>query len=392
MRKKILVMFCLAFVLLSFISDVYGTEEKDLLLDDYAKSYGEVFEDGIYETGTENIFLTIAPEFSMTEMLKSLNRGELSLYPGEIMKGIWKLLLGEVYSGARLMAVVLVMSILSSYLTGLKSSFGQSGVSVAAFYVCYIVAAGTAAAAFYETASCAGDAVNNVSVFMKIIVPAVVTMLYTSGAIVSASTLQPVILLMVEIIVPVVQTVFIPSVMVVAALNIVNGISERFKTDRMVKLLNNIVRWGLTIMLTVFVSLTGLKSLVSGGADGLALKLSKFATSNLVPLVGGILAESVETVMGCSVVIKNSVGVLGIICIIIIAAMPVLKLGAMIIVFRITAAIAEPVSDPKIISCISRLADSIGVLFSIVVSATVMFIIVITIMINTGNDAVMLGG
>ncbi len=386
MRKKLLIIIFSIVIILSFGKNVYGEDVKEMLLDGYAETYGDIFEE------KQNIFLNIAPEISMTDMLKSLNKGELSFSPVDILKGIWKLILGEIYSGTKLMAIVLIMSVLSSYLTELKSSFGESSVSLAAFFVCYIVTAGTAAAAFYETASCAGEAVYNVSLFMKIIVPSIVTMLYTSGAIISATTLQPVILLMVEIIVPVVQTIFIPAVMEVAALNILNGISEKFMTDKMVKLLNNGVRWGLTVMLMVFVSLTGLKSLVSGGADGLAIKLSKFATSNLVPLVGGILAESVETVMGCSVVIKNSVGVLGIICLILVAAMPVLRLGTMIIIFRITAAIAEPVSEPKIIACISSLADSVGVLFSIVVAVTVMFIIVVTIMINTGNNAIMLGG
>ena len=145
-------------------------------------------------------------------------------------------------------------------------------------------------------------------------------------------------------------------------------------------------------MLTILVSLAGLKSIASAGAGGLTIKLSKFATSNLVPMIGGILAESVETVMNCSVVIKNSVGILGIICLVLIALRPVLKLGAILILFRLTAAVAEPVSEPKLINCISRLADSVAVLFSIVIAVTVMFIIVITILINAGNSAVMFGG
>ena len=62
-----------------------------------------------------------------------------------------------------------------------------------------------------------------------------------------------------------------------------------------------------------------------------------------------------------------------------------------LILFRISAALAEPVSDPKIITCISRLGDSISVLFSILAAVTVMFIIVVTIMINAGNSAVFFG-
>ncbi len=101
-------------------------------------------------------------------------------------------------------------------------------------------------------------------------------------------------------------------------------------------------------------------------------------------MVGGILSELVETVVSCSVVIKNSVGLAGIICIIAIALRPVLKLAALLIIFRITAAVAEPVSEPKIIVCISRLAGSVSVLFSMITAVTVMFIMVITIMINAG--------
>ena len=108
-------------------------------------------------------------------------------------------------------------------------------------------------------------------------------------------------------------------------------------------------------------------------------------------MIGGILAESVETVLNCSVVIKNSVGILGIICLILIALRPVLKLGALLIIFRITAAVSEPVSEPKLITCISRLGDSISVLFSMIAAVTVMFVIVMTIMINAGSSAAFLG-
>ena len=68
-----------------------------------------------------------------------------------------------------------------------------------------------------------------------------------------------------------------------------------------------------------------------------------------------------------------------------------MKLGAVLILFRVTAAIAEPVSDAKIIICVSRLSDSVAVLFSMLAAVTVMFIMVVTILINTGNSVMMFG-
>lgn len=386
--RFILILF--AACLIMMCQNVYAgqTDDTQPLLDEYSDLYGDIFDEKLDASG---VFDGIVPEFSAKDILKQLNSGDISLAPSEVLRHILRLLLGEVYDGAKLMALVLAMSVLSSYLSGLKSGFGGAAVADCAFYACFTVISGIASAAFYEAALCASQAIENVAVFMRFIVPVLVTTLLTSGAAISAQTLEPTLLAIVEVAVWVIETVFIPGVMISTALNIVNGMSDKFKTDRMVKLLNSAVKWGLSVMLTVFVSLAGLKSIASAGADGLAVKLSKFAASNLIPMIGGILAESVETVLNCSVVIKNSVGILGIICLILIALRPVLKLGALLIIFRITAAVAEPVSEPKLITCISRLGDSISVLFSMIAAVTVMFVIVMTIMINAGSSAAVLG-
>ncbi len=386
--RFILILFAACLIIVC--QNVYAeqTDDTQSLLDEYSDLYGGIFDEKLDASG---VFDGILPEFSAKDILKQLNSGDISLAPPEVLQYILRLLLGEVYDGAKLMALVLAMSVLSSYLSGLKSGFGGAAVADCAFYACFTVISGIASAAFYEAALCASQAIENVAVFMRFIVPVLVTTLLTSGAAISAQTLEPTLLAIVEVAVWVIETVFIPGVMISTALNIVNGMSDKFKTDRMVKLLNSAVKWGLSVMLTVFVSLAGLKSIASAGADGLAVKLSKFAASNLIPMIGGILAESVETVLNCSVVIKNSVGILGIICLILIALRPVLKLGALLIIFRITAAVAEPVSEPKLITCISRLGDSISVLFSMIAAVTVMFVIVMTIMINAGSSAAVLG-
>lgn len=366
--------FIVLMIFLVWARPVYGEEYG--LIDEYSKSYGELFDKNMQE---------IVPNFNSEEILKGLNSGELSLSPKKILEYTINAFLGEVGSAAKLLAIVLVMAVLCSYLSGLKDGFGSNAVANCAFYTCYIIMAGVVSTAFYDTAVCTSETVHNTAFFMQFAVPIIITMLVTSGAVVSATTLEPTLLAIVEVAVFVIETVFIPAVMISAALNIVNGMSEKFKTDRMVKLIGNAVRWGLTVTLTIFVSLAGLKSIAAGGVDGLTLRLGKFATSNLIPMVGGILAESVETVMSCSVLIKNSVGILGIICVVIITLHPVLKIGAILIMFRIAAAVTEPVSEPKVVSCLSGLGDSISVLFSMLAAVTVMFIMVLTILINAGG-------
>ena len=361
------------------------------ILNSYSEMYGDIFEEGLNSIEGENVFLNTIPDFSPHDILRRLNSGEFVISAKELTTYVLRLLLGEVYDSAKLMAIILVLAVLCSYLSSLKSGFADSTIADCAFYVCYIIISGVAAAAFYSAAESASETVSNIAFFMRIIVPVMITALMTSGAIISSTILEPVLLSIVEATVWIIDAVFVPAVMISTALNVVNGMSDKFKTDRMVSLLNNSVKWGLSILLTIFVSLAGLNSIASSGVDGLTVKLSKFAAANLIPMVGGILSESVETVMSCSVVIKNSVGILGVICLVAIALGPALKIAAVLILFRITAAVAEPISEPKIITCISRLAGSVSSLFSMIAAVTVMFILVITIMINAGSSAVLLG-
>lgn len=368
-----------------------GQKVVEDMMESYTEFYGEFFEDSIESVGDAQGFDMLLKGSKPKEILKQLIDGKLDISISDLLHHLLKILLGEVYDGLKLLVLILTLSVLSSYLTGLKDNFGKEGVTSAAFYTCYIVMAGIASTAFYQTAEYVAQTVEQVALFMKMMVPVLITSLLTCGSIVSASVFEPVIITIVEITVTLVEEIMLPMVMVAAGMNIVNHISERFKTEKLVKFINQCIKWGLSIILTVFVSVAGLKSIASGSADALTLKLSKFATANLIPVVGGILAESVETVMNCSVLIKNSIGVMGILCLVVLSAIPLLKVGGMMILFRLTAAVCEPISEPKMVACLSELANAISVLFSILAIVTVMFIIVLTIVLNAGNTALMLG-
>lgn len=371
-----------------------GSESEKMteeMLSAYTEFYGDIFADGMDSLETDEAFAKLLPDRNPKELLRRLVRGEVEVSFSSMLQTLLRLLLKEVYSSLKVMVLIVALAVLCSYLTGLQDSFGKEGVGMTAFYVCYIVIAGIASASFYQAAECVGRTVEQIALFMKMVVPIVITSLVSCGALVSASVFEPVLITIVELAVSLIQGIMIPLVMIATGMNIVNNLSERFKTQKLVKFMNQTIKWGLSIMLTVFVSVAGLQSIATGGADALTVKLSKFATSNLIPVVGGILSESVETVMNCSVLIKNSVGIFGIICLIVLAVLPLLKIAAILIIFRLTAAVCEPVSEPKIIICLTELANSVSVLFSMLAAVTVMFIIVLTIVINAGNTVMMLG-
>lgn len=359
------------------------------IIDEYAKLYGDGITRGINSLDGAEIE-KVVPGFSAGEIIADVAKGKnIFSIRGIYDRGV-SLLAGEVRQTAKIAAFILALSVLCTYLTNIRANLG-GGASETAFFVCYTVIAGIAAAAFLDVIQCCRSVTENISVFMRVIVPVVMAGLVSSGAVVSATSFEALLIGVIEVTEWIIETLFIPLLMMAAAMNIVNNLSERLQADKLVQLMNKAVKWGLGILLTVFVGITGLQGIAAGSADGLTVKVTKFAASNLIPVVGGILSESVETVMNCSVVIKNSVGVTGIVLVILIAVMPLMKVAACLIMFRLCAAVIQPVSDKKIVKCISELADSVSCVFSMITAVTVMFVIILTIVINIGNTTLLLG-
>ena len=390
---KLLALFVATAAFCCICETVFADDEKnvsDEIMSEYVELYGAQLDDA---TGSEALssIEELIPNFSAEEILEKVSSGDAGFDMKDILNSLIKLLLGEVYRSMKIMILVVALSVLCAYLSNMQDNFAKESVSTVAHFACYILISGILTAAFYDCAMCAKSAINNISTFMQVVVPLFMTALISTGAVVSASVFQPALLSVIEITAFLIETVFLPLAMIGAALNIVNGISDKIKADKLVKLFQGAVKWGLCIMLTIFVGVAGIQSIATAGADGLTVKLTKFAASNLIPVVGSILSESVETIMNCSIVIKNSIGVFGIIAVVLIATYPLIKISAILIIFRISAAVSEPIVDEKIVKCITGLANSVSVIFSMLAAVTVMFVIVLTLMINAGNTTAILG-
>lgn len=391
MRKLIFVMSVILLFPVSVIADDVKEDSATFeIIDEYTKMYGEELADGV--NSLENTDLQqLVPGFNAEEILSGLARGENIFSVHEIFDRGVQLLAGEVRSTLKILIFIPVIAVLTTYLTNIQDNFESKGATKAAFFVCYLIIAGLATAAFLEVVQSGKEVIENISVFMRILVPVSLVTLASSGALASATTFEMIFMGVIEVTQWIIDKFFIPVILMAAAISLVNNLSENLNAEKLVQFMNKTTKWGIGIVMTLFVGIMGLQGVVAGSADGLTVKVTKFAAANLIPMVGGILSESVETVMNCSVVIKNSVGVLGIIFVILIAAVPILKVTASLIVFRLCAAVVQPISDKRIVKCISELADSIAGILALMVAVAVMFIIIITIIINVGNSAVMLG-
>lgn len=145
-----------------------------------------------------------------------------------------------------------------------------------------------------------------------------------------------------------------PLILIGTALGIISKISDKVQISKLSKYFKSSTIWILGIVLTVFVGILSLEGSLTSSVDGITAKTAKAAVSNFIPVVGKILGDAVETVIGCSNILKNAVGIVGVIVVIGICIMPIIKLAILMGTYYIASALCEPIADEKIISLLSR--------------------------------------
>jgi stage III sporulation protein AE len=213
-------------------------------------------------------------------------------------------------------------------------------------------------------------------------------MIYT-GSITTSGLLEPNILFVIEFTGNVIVTLVLPIVSIITALVIVSKISDRVQISKLANFMKSSVVWFLGIILTVFVGVVSLEGTLTSSVDGITAKTAKAAVSNLIPVVGKILGDSVDTVLGCGLVLKNAVGVVGVIIVIGICVVPVIKLATLSVMYSIASAVIEPLADGKIVKMLDEMGGIFKLLLAILCSVSVLLIIGITLVIKISNSGMM---
>ena len=180
-----------------------------------------------------------------------------------------------------------------------------------------------------------------------------------------------------------------PISLIATALGIVSNLSEKIQLNKLAKFLKSGISWGLGIVITVFITILSLEGELTSNVDGIAAKGVKAATTTFVPVVGKALGESADMVIGATSLLKNSLGIVGIIVIIGICALPIIKLSVLTVMYSFTSAICEPIADKKIISLLDQMGGTFKLLLAIIFFVSVLLIIGLAMCVKITNTGMM---
>ena len=128
-----------------------------------------------------------------------------------------------------------------------------------------------------------------------------------------------------------------------------------------------------------------IQGLTGSTYDGVTLRTAKFAMDKFVPVVGGMFSGTMDTLIGCSLVVKNGVGVMGLILIACKMASPVMQIVAVTLTLKLTAALMQPFEEKRLAGCLQDLSQVTTLLYIAVLSVGIMMFISLTLLIRAGT-------
>jgi stage III sporulation protein AE len=324
------------------------------------------------------------------EFIKGLVTGNISISAGEIIAGIGRYLFAQVLVNINLLAKLVILSIVYAILSNIQDSFGNGMVSELAKLACMLVLTAVAIQSFSAALSIGSQTIDSMVKFMQFFLPTLLALLAVMGGITSMALLQPIIAVSIGFFSTVFKNFLLPVIFLSAVLAIVNNLSEKFHLSRLSTLLKQGCVAFIGLVLTVFIGLMTIQGVTAATIDGVSIRTAKFAADSFIPIIGGFLADAVDTIVGCSLLIKNAVGAFGLVALFVMVAFPILKIISLVLIYKICAAVIEPIAGGQLVNCLNEMAGSLLLLFATVASVALMFFVSVTIIIGAGNAALMM--
>ena len=380
--KKVIYIFLFTIIFINISIPVSIADEEETLKEqqeelgisefiDQADSYSGKFFDDI----------------DINEILENAIKGEVDNQT--LFQRVWSLLLGELGDGLSVLGSILAIIVIHSVLKSISESLENDNISKLIYYVQYILIVTIVMMNFSEIVQVVKDTCNNLIGFMNILVPLLISLMIYTGSITTSGILEPIILFLINFIGNMIQNIIIPIVLIFTSLIIISKISNNIQIEKLSKFLKSGVVWFFGIVLTIFVGVVSLEGTLSSSVDGITAKTTKAVVSSAVPVVGKILGDAVDTVLGCGIILKNAVGMIGVIIVIGICIIPILKLGILTIAYKLVSAICEPIADKNIISLLDQIGDIYKIFLAILCSISVMLIIGTALVVKISNTGMM---
>ncbi len=220
---------------------------------------------------------------------------------------------------------------------------------------------------------------------MDIIFPLLLTVMTALGGSVSVGVYQPAMAILSGTVISFFISILMPIFTFGIIFTIVSNLARNVKFNKFADFFNSSFKWLMGIVLMLFSSFISIQGLMAGSVDSISLKTAKYTIKSAVPIIGGFLSDGISLIMVSGVLIKNAVGVGGLLLLFCTMLLPIIKIIVFSFLMKLASAILEPIADNRITSFVSSVAKSLQLLIALLIGVGFMYFLIISLVMCSTN-------
>lgn len=319
------------------------------------------------------------------QTLTAIARGEMTIdfqqtadllsrqFFSAVRQSLWRL--------TRLIAPALLWALLKQF-SGKSSECGRIVVQL---FVCVFLTQDLG-----DHITLAVATVQQISAGMQGLLPMLLTMMAAVGGSAGSALMQPAVVASASAMTSLISGITVPLAVASGVLCMLCHLGDGIRVQRLAEFTQQCAVWSLGIGFTVFIGVLTTRSVTAAAIDGVTLRTAKYALNNLVPFVGGLFADTVDTLVGSGMLVQSALGVTGLIVIGSRAVLPLCQTLAAAMLYKLASALMQPVSDGSLAGCIHDFAKVLMLLFVLQLSAAAMYLMLIAQLIAVSGFTMML--
>lgn len=309
--------------------------------------------------------------FSFVDTVKKLMNGEAVFSKETVLELVHGLFFSRIEKERGTLGKVLLLIIFSSVFANFAAVFDNGQIGEISFYVVYLLLFMMLMDSFSQMSISLHASISWMAEFMKGLAPAYFAAVSASSGALTAAAFYEGILLLVWLIQWLLLTFLLPGVNLYILLKMVNHLSREEMLGKMAELISTAVSWGMKTLLGMVAGLQVIRSLVTPVIDSLK-RTALGKTASMIPGVGNAVNTVTELIITSAVLVRNSLGIVVFVVFLLVGAGPVIHYLVLSLSYRFLAAVSQPVSDKRLVECLSTMGEGCGFLLRILFTAEIM--------------------
>lgn len=321
-------------------------------------------------------------DVSIKDKVKQILKGEYFSNYSSLFSGIMSLVFVDIREVMPLIFTILAIGILSNLLSEFKS---DNSVHEIIYFVCLSMMIITIIWVFKDVIESTSMALNSILRQMQILFPILITLLTAIGSLSTISIYNPLVAVLTTIVSVVFDKFLYPMFILMFIICILGNLTNTIKLDKFQGFLGSSFKWIVGIIFTLFAGFLSIQGITAGKYDSVGIKATKFAVKSYIPIIGSYISDGMDFIVLGSVLVKNTIGLVGILILFISIISPVITILVIKLALQFSAAILELSGSFRMSNFVSKSSSILIYPIVLIVGIAFMYIITVALIMCTAN-------